>query len=113
MAILGSTESIYYPVMIKPDPSGLGKWVVEGGLPPHPSDEDLTTYSEFERHWHEQGCSVWEMPDDWLPDELPEGIEDITGKIQNEPDRVFAVVCPLGIQYIGLEIFTEDMLEED
>jgi hypothetical protein len=25
----------------------------------------------------------------------------------------FAVVCPWGIQYVGLEIFTEGMLEDD
>lgn len=109
MSILGSTESIYYPVSIKPSPAGFDEWIVEGGMPLHPSDDDLTTYSEFERSWHEEGRDLYELPDD----ELPEGIEDITGKIQNEPDRVFAVVCLLGIQYIGLEIFTEDMLEED
>jgi hypothetical protein len=113
MAILGSTESLYYPVTIKPDPSGFDQWIADGGIPLHPSDDDLLTYEEFEREWNQQGCDIYELPDDELPDNLPNGVEDVTGKILSEPDRVFAVVCPWGIQYVGLEIFTEDMLEDD
>ena len=113
MAILGSTESVYYPVMIKPSPSGFGEWIVEGGSLSYLLSENLATYAEFEQSWHEQGCDIYELPDNELPDNLPEGIEDITGKIHGEPDRVFAVVCPWGLQYVGLEIFTEDMLGDD
>lgn len=113
MTILGSTEALYYPVIIKPDPSGFDQWITDGGMPLHPSDDNLLTYEEFEWEWNQQGCAVYELPDDEIPSDLPEGVEDITGKILSEPDRVFTVVCPWGIQYIGLEIFTEDMLEED
>jgi hypothetical protein len=113
VAILGSAESVYYPVLIKPSPSGFDEWIVEEGMPLHPSEDDLTTYAEFERSWREQDCDIYELPDDKLPNNLPEGVEDITGKIQNEPDRVFVVVCPWEIQYVGLEVFTEDMLEDN
>jgi hypothetical protein len=35
-------------------------------------------------------------------DELPEGVDDIRGLIQNEPERVFALVSEDGHIYFGL-----------
>lgn len=35
-------------------------------------------------------------------DELPEGVEDIRGRIHDEPGRVFAVVSDFGTQYVGI-----------
>lgn len=102
MAILGSTESIYYPVAIKPDPLTPDQWITEGGV-----ENGVITYDEWAKKIYLEGCGIYELPSDHLTD-----LEDITGKILSEPDRVFAVVYPWGVQYVGLEIFTEDMLED-
>ena len=109
MSILGTSTPVYYPVMIMPEPSGSDEWIVEGGLPPNPSEDDVTTHEEWIKELSSQGCTAYELPDDELPDELPVGVEDITGKIHGEPDRVFAVVCPWSIQYIGLELVPEEL----
>jgi hypothetical protein len=35
-------------------------------------------------------------------DDLPDNVEDITGKIHDEPDQVYAVVSEHGVSYFGL-----------
>lgn len=37
-----------------------------------------------------------------LDDELPEGAEDIRGRIHNEPERVFAMRCDETVVYFGI-----------
>lgn len=49
---------------------------------------------------------------EWLTYELgkenlPEGVEDIRGKIQNEPERVFVYIANDTVIYFGLDEVTE------
>lgn len=40
-------------------------------------------------------------------EDLPEGVEDIRGKIQNEPERTFVYIANDTVIYFGLDEVTE------
>ncbi len=73
-------ENLYDIVSIVPANGGFGEWQVTGA---HTGDPiDLGDFkSDAEGKVYELG-----------KDQLPEGVEDIRGAIQNQPDVVFAVV---------------------
>lgn len=45
-------------------------------------------------------CDYYDLDDDNLPD----GIEDIRGKIHYEPSKIYALITDFGVQYVGFEI---------
>lgn len=89
----------YYEVAIQPSPSGFGEYQC---LPPNGDGwedvDDLLTEITSQNH------HVFELADDML-DVLPGQIEDIRGRIHNEPARVFGIVHPdNSVSYFGIAI---------
>lgn len=83
---------MYYEISIIPANGGFGEWQCqpvngEGWA----DDYDLEAEMRGNADLYELGV-----------DELPPGVEDIRGRIHNEPGRVFAIVDSDRVGYVGI-----------
>jgi hypothetical protein len=78
---------MYYEVMIRPHAAGFGMWQVE--------EQDLL--AAMAQH-------VWELIELGGAEPLPEDVEDIRGRIDPEPARVFALRRSEddAVEYVGM-----------
>lgn len=85
----------YHEVAITPHHAGFGMWQVGEAGEGWADEEDLVAEiaANFKGDIYELG-----------EDEIPESVEDIRGKIYNQPSRVFALVDGDDIWYVGVVV---------
>lgn len=85
---------MFYEVSIQPAPGGFGEWQCQPI-----NDEGWEDVNELLAEIAAQ-YEYFELGN--LDDELPDGAEDIRGRIHNEPDRMFVMDQDGRIVYFGI-----------
>lgn len=83
---------MYYEVSIIPASGGFGEWQTQPI-----NGEGWADYSDLEMEMRTAG-ELYELG----VDELPDGVQDIRGRIHNEPSHVFAIVDGDCVSYTGI-----------
>lgn len=90
--------TMYYEQVITPATGGFGEWQTSSEVPGEDDlHADCTDILDACKDAYPQG-EVYQLG----KDALPEGVEDITGRIHNEPDRVFALIVDGEVTYFGI-----------
>lgn len=91
---------MYHEVCIFPAHTGFGMYGTGELSDPWESESDLLSEMvSTTREFYELGSDV----------PLPDGVEDIRGRIHNEPDRIFALKYPgSDWKYVGIVETTEN-----
>ena len=89
---------MYQEVTVTPHHAGFGEWQVGEGGELWVDTEDLLNAIREAICTTNQGGDIYELGSD----ELPASVEDIRGRIHNEPARIFAAVIEGEVTYFGI-----------
>jgi hypothetical protein len=93
--------TLYAETTIRPHHAGFGMYDVDAANSPSDYSDDADILNEI------TDGTVYELGVDTLPD----GVEDIRGKIYNEPTRVFALVLDADESVVYFGLIAKEFLE--